>query len=108
MFRSLLTWLGAGTALLTLFVAVGSGCDTGGDEGDRCNPLVERDECDEGLHCTAATCSESYCCPTDHSSTDPHCNGEGCPDPDAGEEDVADANSDAPAEASSDASDGSD
>ena len=71
---------GVGAAVL----AFAGGCETGGNKGDRCNPLVQRDECDNGLHCQAATCSESYCCPTHGASTDPHCHAEGCPDPDAG------------------------
>jgi hypothetical protein len=64
-------------------VAGGGACDIGGEEGDRCNPLVLRDECHDGLSCKAATCTESYCCPVGRPSTDPHCNGEGCPDTDA-------------------------
>ena len=56
----------AGTVLLA------NGCETGGKEGDRCNALVEQDECRAGLHCTQVTCDRTYCCPTDRTSTDPN------------------------------------
>ena len=98
LFSGLVALGAVGLALVTL----GGGCDTGGNEGDRCNPLVQRDECDDGLHCQAATCSESYCCPTNRTSSDPVCNAAGCPDPDAGEggddggSDATEAGADAP------------
>jgi hypothetical protein len=84
-FRSLslrLTFIPIGLLLL----ALGNGCDTGGKEGDVCNPLVLRDECNDGLHCRQATCSTAYCCPTARASTDPNCNAQGCPDMDAGDD----------------------
>lgn len=81
------------SALVGALVALASACETGGKEGDRCNPLVLQDECNGGLHCRPATCSEAYCCPTARSSADPHCIAEGCPDPDAGNEDASDAGS---------------
>jgi hypothetical protein len=95
--------LAALSALGALLVASTNGCDdTGGKEGDRCNPLVLHDECNDGLHCTQATCSEAYCCPTGRSSSDPHCNNQaGCPDTDGGDE--AGADSASPAEAGVDA-----
>ena len=67
-------------------IAFAAGCETGGEEGDRCNPLVHRDECDEGLACTAATCTVFYCCPRGGGPTsEPNCqNLAGCPDEDAG------------------------
>lgn len=71
---------------LVLAAVYGTGCELGGKEGDRCNPLVLHDECNSSLHCTRATCSEAYCCPVDRSSSDPHCNAAGCPDADAGDE----------------------
>ena len=82
-----------GTVVAAL-VALGSGCEIGGKEGDRCNALVLQDECNAGLHCKLATCSEAYCCPTNRTSTDPHCNAEGCPDPDAGDDGGTDAAAD--------------
>lgn len=62
------------------FVVITNGCD-GGREGERCNPDSSHDECDDGLRCQApATCVESYCCPTPaSSSSNPYCNGKGCP-----------------------------
>jgi hypothetical protein len=97
--RSSLFGICAACALVTVLVALGGGCETGGEEGDRCNALVLQDECNAGLHCTLATCSVAYCCPRDRSSTDPNCNGAGCPDEtDAGGDESA---TDAPAEGSS-------
>lgn len=83
------------------------GCETGGKEGDRCNPLVLQDECNSGLHCTLVTCSVAYCCPTNGSSTDPSCaNAEGCPDPDAGDAEAE--GGDAEVEAAAEAGTGTD
>jgi hypothetical protein len=74
-------------AIIAIVGVLGNGCAGGTKEGERCNPLVLQDECNAGLHCKLATCSEAYCCPTDRSSTDPHCNAEGCPEEtDAGHE----------------------
>ena len=81
-------------ALAAAFVVFA--CELGGNEGDRCNPLVERDECQSGLHCKAASCTESYCCPINGPSSDPHCNAAGCPDTDAAADAGADAAVDAP------------
>ena len=89
------TRLGAVGAVVIALVALGGGCDIGGKAGDICNPLVLQDECNSGLHCTLATCSVAYCCPTNGSSTDPHCNAAGCPDTDAGDDGGADAATDA-------------
>jgi hypothetical protein len=75
--------LGVLSAVVAILIAIAAACEIGGDEGDKCNPLVLQDECKSGLHCKAATCSESYCCPTDRASTDPHCSAEGCPNTDA-------------------------
>ncbi len=108
--QSLLTGLsvlgGVGVAL----VALAGGCETGGNEGDRCNPLVQQDECDNGLHCQAATCSESFCCPTNRTSTDPNCNAAGCPETDAGDDGASEGGPDAAAdvELEAGASDGGD
>jgi hypothetical protein len=77
-------------------VVVMGGCDLGGKEGDRCNPLVLRDECNAGLHCRLATCAAAYCCPTDRASSDPNCNAPGCPDNDGGVDAAADSPPDAP------------
>ena len=68
------------------------GCD-GGHEGDRCNPSLSHDECNDGLSCqTPSTCVENYCCPSNaSSSTNPYCNGTLCPAspaPDGGTSDL--------------------
>jgi hypothetical protein len=72
--------LGIGFAL----TVGGTGCD-GGHEGDRCVlPIVttdagtsgyrSSDECGSGLACTQpANCPESYCCPTNGTSSNPNC-----------------------------------
>jgi hypothetical protein len=80
----------ASTVMVTLTLglfAVGTGCVGGGD-GDRCNPLLSHDECNDGLTCVQpSTCVESYCCPSDPSkSTSPFCRGDpgACPAPEAG------------------------
>ncbi len=80
---SLLGGLFTLTAAVAALAALAGACDSGGAEDDRCNPLVQQDECDNGLHCTAATCSESYCCRVDGTSSEPHCHADGCPGPDA-------------------------
>lgn len=117
---SLLLRAGALAALGFAIAAAAYGCDdVGGKEGDRCNALVLRDECDPGLACKAATCSESYCCPKDRTSSDPNCNAPGCPDEDAGDggadagdasdaepETGPDATADAPLDTGADARDG--
>ena len=69
-------------------------CD-GGREGDRCITELSHNDCNSGLICTIpSTCVEAYCCPPDPStSSNPYCNGMGCPpaatvdagEPDAGE-----------------------
>ena len=77
------------TAALLLVAAgllvLGNGCD-GGREGERCNPLLSHDECDNGLSCQRpSTCAENYCCPEPaSSSSNPFCNGAACPAPDGG------------------------
>ena len=90
-----------GTVVAALAV-LGSACEIGSKEGDKCNALVLQDECNPGLHCKLATCSEAYCCPTNRTSTDPHCNAEGCPDPDAGDDGGTDAAADGGSEAAVD------
>jgi len=70
------------------FFTLGVACNDG-REGDRCNPVAAangEDECGGGLTCqTPSTCVESYCCPADPTkSTNPYCNGQSCPVPDAG------------------------
>ena len=72
------------TALLLGLVAFGNGCD-GGREGDRCNPNLSHNDCDDGLACVQpATCVESYCCPSSGgASSNRFCNGQSCPAPDA-------------------------
>jgi hypothetical protein len=83
----------AGTA-----VALSNGCDLGPKEGDPCNALLLHDECDDGLQCqTIGSCTVTYCCPANASSSrDAHCNGTACPPvPDAGPDEAgADAGSD--------------
>jgi hypothetical protein len=76
-----ISWLFA----IGIVVAVGgSGCEAG-REGDRCVlPLIttdagttgyrSSDECGSGLACTQpANCPESYCCPTNGTSSNPYC-----------------------------------
>ena len=72
-------------ALASAFFLLGAGCD-GGREGDRCNPDLSHNDCNEPLTCQQpATCAENYCCPVNaSSSTNPYCNGKGCPEEDAG------------------------
>jgi hypothetical protein len=81
-------------SLLFALAALGlaNGCD-GGREGERCNPSLSHDECNDGLTCQVTTsCGESYCCPSNPaSSSSPYCNGNpgvnaSCPTPDAGVE----------------------
>jgi hypothetical protein len=68
------------SALGLVAVMAATGCDQG-KEGDRCNPDLSHDECNSGLTCQQpATCAENYCCPTPaSSSSNPYCNGAGCP-----------------------------
>ncbi len=65
---------------LTILALTISGCD-GGREGDRCNPDLSHNDCNDGLTCVVpSTCVENYCCPTPSSaSTNPYCNGMACP-----------------------------
>ena len=65
-------------------LAFGNGCD-GGREGERCNPNLSHNECDDGLTCVQpASCAENYCCPANAgTSTNPFCNGAACKAPDA-------------------------
>jgi hypothetical protein len=70
-------------SIVALVLAAAGGCDSGGNEGDACNPLVLRNPCDDGLTCRAASCSASFCCPANGPSGDPNCNAPGCP-PDGG------------------------
>src|SRR5580692_4946032 len=82
----------ASVSIAVLFLVIA--CDEGG-EGDRCNPDLSHNDCNSGLICTIpSTCVEAYCCPADPStSSNPYCNGMGCPaapmadagEPDAGE-----------------------
>ena len=77
-------------------LVLANACVTGGEEGDRCNPLVHREECDKGLACRASTCSVFYCCPASGPSSEPNCqNLVGCPDEDAGMEDAGEVAADA-------------
>jgi hypothetical protein len=91
---------------LAAVAVIGNGCETGGKEGDRCNALVEQDECNSGLHCQQVTCDRTYCCPTNGSSREPNCNGDGCPSEDAGDE-GGESGADADLEASDDGGDSS-
>jgi hypothetical protein len=77
-------------ALAASLVSIANGCD-GGREGERCNPSLSHNDCDDGLTCQQpSTCVENYCCPADPSkSANPYCNGAGCPTVDAGPPDSA-------------------
>lgn len=75
---------------LTGCVFFANGCEIGGNEGDKCNPLVLQDECDSHLRCTQVTCGAFYCCSPDGTSESSLCKGDFCPtsadggpDPDA-------------------------
>ena len=74
------------TGQLALLLALASqtiAC-VGGREGDRCIPQsagFSHNDCNSGLTCTTivdpasgATCGESYCCPSDGTSSNPACN----------------------------------
>ena len=82
--RRLLAKSGGALLLFAMLALTGLGCD-GGREGDRCNPLLSHSDCNDGLSCQQpATCAESYCCPaSSSSSSNPFCNGQGCPQTDA-------------------------
>jgi hypothetical protein len=82
---SIFACAGLVAAIATLVNTIGPACKPGGDEGFKCNPLVFRDECNAGLRCKAFDCAESFCCPIEGTSADPHCNGQGCADLDAGD-----------------------
>jgi hypothetical protein len=50
-----------------------TGCEQGA-EGDRCNPALSHDDCNDGLVCTIpAYCVENYCCPATGTSGNPFC-----------------------------------
>jgi hypothetical protein len=53
----------------------------GGGEGDRCNPFLSHNDCNDPLVCTSFTlpgtmtaCGESYCCPASGTSSNANCN----------------------------------
>ncbi len=94
------TTLRSAAVLAVTGSSIALACTIGGNEGDVCNPLVLRDECQGNLRCTETTCSEYHCCPIDHPSSNASCRVEGCPD--AGDEGGGDA--EAGAEAATDAS----
>jgi hypothetical protein len=88
--KSMTTKISAFAIVALLATAITNGCD-GGHEGDRCNPdQTDHNECGAGLTCQLpAPCAENYCCPTPASkSSNPFCNGSGCP---AAPEDAGDA-----------------
>jgi hypothetical protein len=78
----LYAWIVAVT-LGAAFAVGGCAEGGGGGEGDRCNPFLSHNECDNGLTCqtgmdlaSGATCGESYCCPTPaNMSSNGFCNG---------------------------------
>jgi hypothetical protein len=67
---------------LCLLAVAGACAIQGGNEGDRCNPNLSHDECDDGLTCQKpSTCAEHYCCPASlGSSKSSYCRGEACGD----------------------------
>jgi hypothetical protein len=116
--KALLRRVGAALLACAAMTPFAGGCD-GGREGDRCvlalnaatgSGYRSSEECGAGLTCqTPATCVESYCCPADPTkSSNPYCNGTGCPAPEAGAPEAGgdDGGSDGPpAEAASEAGD---
>ncbi len=73
-----------GSLALLLALASQTTACVGGREGDRCIPQsvgFSHNDCNSGLTCmtivdpaSGATCGESYCCPSDGTSTNPACN----------------------------------
>lgn len=77
-----------------------------GAEGDRCNPVSAadgHDECGSGLKCTTPPqCPESYCCPSNGTSSNPFCQP-GCNGGAASACAAGDVDACAPSEAGADA-----
>jgi hypothetical protein len=70
-------WTKRGRWAWALAVALAaSGCAEGGggDEGERCNPALSHNECNDGLVCSQPDlCPENYCCPAAGGSSHPNC-----------------------------------
>jgi hypothetical protein len=64
--------------LLSSFALLEPACTGNGGEGDRCNPYLSHDECDNGLVCTIpGACPEAYCCPQNaKASSSAFCRGD--------------------------------
>ena len=70
-------------AAIVVSLAFLTGCPPPVAEGERCDPALSHDECDNAptVQCVIPTnCLESYCCST--TSTQANC--QACPAPDAG------------------------
>jgi hypothetical protein len=62
-----------------------AGCHPG--EGERCNPMLFTDECEEGFACTYPQgCAVAFCCPTSGTSSNANC--QTCPTDDGGTSDT--------------------
>jgi hypothetical protein len=96
--------------VLATFAFVHPACVGNGGEGDRCNPNLSHDECDNGLVCVQpGACPEAYCCPVNASaSSSAYCRGDPsvCPSEagtgdDGGGEAATDASADSPGDSHS-------
>ena len=71
---SVLTRTLACVALLSAALVSGAGGCAGGGEGDRCNPDLSHNDCNNGLTCQQPPqCPENYCCPSTGTSSNPKC-----------------------------------
>ncbi len=72
--KTLLSRIGIALVVGSSAIAIlSAGCDQG-SEGDRCNPDLSHNECNDGLVCTQPVdCPENYCCPASGNSSNPNC-----------------------------------
>lgn len=69
---------GVAFAAFALATVTGATACNQGSEGDRCNPSLSHDECNDGLVCSQPVdCPENYCCPANGESSNPNCQA-GC------------------------------
>ncbi len=109
-------------AALASFALIHPACGVSeGGEGDRCNPNLSHNECDDALTCIQpGACPENYCCPANPAtSKNAFCRGDQsvCPSDSGTGNDGGDAASDAtsdapeedsPADSPADSADGGD